>query len=123
MPLETARSIRKLGFMRWYERQLIESHAWLVTCLLCSIGIAVSLEGVNFREIGTATVTFVFIFAAGAICWQAIRRYQALMAQAEHLASQTTCGSCGTYARFRVLDTNSRMRVCCRKCSTEWLID
>lgn len=29
--MEPAESIVRLGFSRWYERQLIESHAYLVT--------------------------------------------------------------------------------------------
>ena len=32
--MEPARSIGRLGFRKWYERRLIESHAWLVTALL-----------------------------------------------------------------------------------------
>ena len=39
--MEPARSIGKLGFRRWYERQLIESHAWLITCFLCALAIAI----------------------------------------------------------------------------------
>ena len=33
--MDPTASIRKLGFRKWYERELIESHAALVTCLLC----------------------------------------------------------------------------------------
>jgi len=32
--MNTAESISKFGFKRWYERTLIESHAYLVTCFL-----------------------------------------------------------------------------------------
>ncbi|MBL8526548.1 MAG: hypothetical protein JNL68_02580, partial [Burkholderiales bacterium] len=42
-------SIRKLGFKRWYERQLIESHGYLVTCFLCMIVIAVALDDLSFK--------------------------------------------------------------------------
>ena len=34
--------IRKLGFRRWYERLLIEAHAWLVSCFLALV-LAVAL--------------------------------------------------------------------------------
>jgi hypothetical protein len=47
---EPARSIGKLGFRKWYERRLIESHAWLITCFLCALGIAASLEGLSFKR-------------------------------------------------------------------------
>ena len=42
-------SIRKLGFKRWYERQLIESHGYLVTCFLSMILIAVALDDVTAK--------------------------------------------------------------------------
>ena len=35
--MSPADGIRKLGFRRWYERQLIESHAYFLTCFLCMI--------------------------------------------------------------------------------------
>jgi hypothetical protein len=123
VPLDTARSIARLGFRRWYERQLIESHAWLVTVLLCGIAIAVSLEMVSLKDPGTAIVTLAFIFTAGLIVVHGLRRYQTLMALAESLASHSTCSACQTYARFRALDQNSRMKVQCRKCAHEWVID
>jgi hypothetical protein len=46
----SADDIRKLGFRRWYERQLLESHACLVTCFLCTILLAVCLEGAMPRS-------------------------------------------------------------------------
>ena len=123
MPIETARSIAKLGFRRWYERQLIESHAWLVSCLLCGIAIAVCLEMVSLRDPGTALVTLAFIFTAGLIIVHGLRRYQVLMTLAEQLASHSTCTACHSYARFRAMDENPRMKVQCRKCGHEWTLD
>jgi hypothetical protein len=35
--LQSALGIRKLGFERWFERQLIESHVYFVTSFLCLI--------------------------------------------------------------------------------------
>ncbi len=122
MPIETARSIAKLGFRRWYERQLIESHAWLISVLLCGIAIAVSVEMVSLRDPGTAVVTLAFIFTAGLIILHGLRRYQFLMMLAEQLASHSTCTACKTYAKFRALDENPRMKVQCRKCGHEWTI-
>lgn len=123
MPIETARSIRKLGFKRWYERQLIESHVWLVTCLLCGIAIAASLEMVNLKNLGATLVTLAFVFTAGLIVMHGFRRYQVLMALAEDIASHSTCTACNAYAKFRPMDENPRMKVQCRKCGHEWVID
>lgn len=35
--MELAEGIRKIGFARWYERQLMEAHLYLVTAFLCLI--------------------------------------------------------------------------------------
>ncbi len=123
MPIETARSIKKLGFKRWYERQLIESHAWLVTCLLCGVAIAASLEMVNLKDPGATIVTLAFVFVAGLIVMHGLRRYQRLRLLAEQLASHSTCPGCSAYAKFRAMDENPRMRVQCRKCGHEWTLD
>ncbi|HYD56310.1 MAG TPA: hypothetical protein VEB41_05340 [Burkholderiales bacterium] len=122
MPIEAARSIAKLGFKRWYERQLIESHAWLITVLLCGIAIAATLEMVNFREAGTALVTLAFVFTAGLIILHGFKRYRDLMVLAEEVAANSTCTACQTYARFRALDEKPQMKVQCRKCGHEWLL-
>jgi ribosomal protein S27E len=114
VPIDTARSIARLGFKRWYERQLIESHAWLVTCLLCGIAIAASLEMVNFRDPGATAMTLAFVFTAGLVTLHGFRRYQVLMSLAEQLAS---------YAKFRAMDANPRMKVQCRKCGHQWTLD
>ena len=42
--MEPADSIRRLGFARWYERRLIEGHAWFVSGFMCMIAIAASME-------------------------------------------------------------------------------
>ena len=123
MPLETARSIARLGFKRWYERQLIESHAWLVTVLLCGIAIAASLEMINWKELGTSIVTLAFVFTAGLIVMHGFRRYRAIMTLAEQLASHSVCSACQSYAKFRAMDENPRMKVQCRKCGHQWVID
>ncbi len=122
--MEPARSIGKLGFRRWYERQLVESHAWLVTCFLCMLGVAASLEGFSFRAPGLGPiVTLVFVFAAGCVGWYGWRRYRALMEQAERIGDQSTCGACGLYGRFKVESEAPLLRVCCRKCGNSWTIE
>ncbi len=47
--MEPAAGIGKLGFSRWYERELIEGHAWLITCFLCMLAIAACVESMSFR--------------------------------------------------------------------------
>jgi hypothetical protein len=113
--------IARLGFRKWYERRLIEAHAWLVTAFLCVIVIAAGLEILTFKDgllraLGSAGV----VFFAGLIAWFGVRRFIALLAEAEHLGSQSTCESCQRYAVFNVIAQSPRMSVRCRKCGHEW---
>jgi hypothetical protein len=120
--VEPARSIGKLGFRRWYERQLIESHAWLITCFLCALAIAAVLEGFSFKR-PESVLILLFVFVAGLVCWHALKRYKLIMDEAERLGEQSTCGSCRTYAAFKVIGEYPKMNVRCRKCGNEWLLD
>ena len=119
---EPARSIGKLGFRRWYERRLIESHAWLISCFLCALGIAASIEALSFKR-PEFVLTLAFVFVAGLVCWYALQRYRTIMDEAERLGEQSTCGSCRTYARFSVIGDYPKMSVRCRKCGNEWQLE
>ena len=120
MTAEPARSIEKMGFKRWYERQLFESHAWLVTCILCALAICSVLELVGLRITSVASlITMVFVYLAGLVAWHSLKRYRSIMAQAERLSEQSTCKSCRTYAAFD-LTAERPLSARCRKCGNEW---
>lgn len=128
--------IAKIGFRRWYERQLIESHLYFVTCFLCMILVASCLEAASFRDLGLKPLVLVGIALAGGfvgiVSW---RRYQTLMARAELVAEQSTCKQCHTYGSFQVHASGVAdadpvtgmidlwLRVRCRKCGHEWRIE
>lgn len=120
--MEPADSIGRIGFRRWYERQLIEGHAWFITCFMCMIAIAACMEELNFRGPLPRLFAYVaLVVAAGAVGIYGLRRYQQIMARAETLGEHATCAACGTYARFTMLGD---AQVRCRKCGNEWrLID
>lgn len=116
--MEPADSIRRLGFARWYERRLIEGHAWFVSGFLCMIVIAASMEELSFRGSFGRLLFYAFIVTASvAIGIYGLRRYQQILTEAEHLGEQATCRECGAYARFRLI---SQSEVRCRKCDHEW---
>jgi hypothetical protein len=122
--MEPARSIGKIGFRRWDERRLIESHAWLVTSLLCALAISVALEALNFRESSVNTViTIAFCFVGGLFSWHGLRQYGSLMRQAETLAEHSRCGSCREYDKFHMVGEYPTMTVRCRKCGNQWDLD
>ena len=119
---EPAQSIGKLGFRKWYERQLIEGHAWFITCFLCALAVFACLEELSFqgsaiRLLGVGA----FVVAASALAVYALTRYQQIMVQADRIGQHSTCAGCGTYARVSMLNQTIAK---CRKCGNEWrLID
>jgi len=118
--MEPADSIRRLGFARWYERRLIEGHAWFVSVFLCMIAIAACMEELNFRGSVVRLLAYVTLVAASAaIGLYGMRRYQSILTEAERLGEHATCPACGAYARFRLI---SPSQVRCRKCAHEWCL-
>ena len=103
--MDLVESIRKRGFKKWYERQLIESHLYLVTCFLCMILVAACAEQLNFRAPGATPVLMLALVLGGGFVglfsWQ---RYKAIMTVAEIYGDHSTCGQCNAYAKFEVLD-------------------
>ena len=122
-------AVRKRGFRRWYERQLVESHAYLVTGVLSVIMTLIALETIEFRESLANTLALVAIAAGGG--WLSIfawKQFSRLLFRAEALAGQAVCQTCRTYGRFEIVDAHDStdalfgrwLRVRCRKCSHEW---
>jgi hypothetical protein len=129
--------IRKIGFRRWYERQLIESHIYLVTGFLCMVVVLACFEGFSLRMPGWETLMrLVVMMVGGAIGWWTLLRYLAVLTFAEHAAEHSVCGKCGTYRGIELSSTATRpagtredekaglqsVGVRCRKCGNEWVI-
>ena len=118
--MEPADSIRRLGFARWYERRLIEGHAWFVSGFICMIAIAACFEELSFRGSFLRLILYVTVVAsAAAVGIYGLRRYQVIMVEAETLGEHATCRACGAYARFRLISSS---QVRCRKCDNEWCL-
>lgn len=132
--------IRTEGFKRWYERQLIEGHVWLVTWFLAVIvvvsGIEVAGSGRGSRLVGALLVLGGLGLAV--LSWH---RYRVLLAVAERLGEQANCPKCRTYARFVVLSSSPsqlpdggdagmekaarggpKLQVRCRECGEHWML-
>jgi hypothetical protein len=137
-PLVTpADGIRKFGFRRWYERQLIEGHVYFVTCVLSMIVVAVCLEQIDWRAAGQEFALVVYIVGGLLLAFSSLRRYNFLLFRAERFGNQSTCQNCRTYGVMSVLDAgvsaaeersarasdNSWIRVRCKKCGHEWRMD
>jgi len=122
--MQPAAAIGKLGFRRWYERELLVGHGWLVACLLCAFALLALIEDLGYRTAGLGPlITIVAAFAVGCIAWYALQRYLQMLFRAQHLAERSTCKRCAAYGRYRVIGaTSSSMTVCCRNCGNEWTI-
>ncbi len=125
-----AQDIARLGFRRWYERQLIESHVWLITGFMSGVLIVALLEDLNPRGNGSfSMMSLLVILAAVPLAAIALHRYIHLLQRAELFAGQCTCPACTLYGAVRVIDAGAGLphpdqglmiRVSCRKCGHCW---
>ena len=125
--MQLAEGIRRRGFRKWYERELLKSHACLVLLFVCSIGLLGAFEFYSARaplqdrlRDGGAIVLFVLVGL-----WS-LRRYLYLLMHAEAVANQAVCAMCQTYGRFTLVSVqmgeSPALRVRCGKCQHEWPI-
>ena len=124
----TIEGIRKHGFRKWYERQLIEGHVWLVTLLLAVLATAAGIEMLSIRD-GVAEFVFdtAVVLGGATVSWYAWLRYAWAMRVAEHVGHQAVCPGCRRYG-FRPVppaETGDPMRLVavCRRCGHRWPID
>jgi hypothetical protein len=122
-------AVRKRGFHQWYERQLIEGHAYLVTGLLSLLMAALALEMIEFRESILNSMVLALVAAIGGwLSLSAWRQFTKLMACAQSLAGQAVCGKCRAYGKFDVVRAHDSHQglsgrslvVRCRKCQHQW---
>jgi len=141
--MELAKEVRKRGFRSWYERQLIESHLYLTTCIVCALGVAAFIGA--YQSSGGIAYRLIMLLAAfvcGAIAIHAWQRYRVMMVRAQRLADKATCAECGAYGMLGVIDASRTahpvydergvskaddadaawLRVQCKRCGHDWTI-
>jgi len=124
--MKLADGIRKHGFRKWYERELLHSHAHLLLTFFCAIGLFAAFEALGrFRSVSDQLTDLVAIAVCAAVGIWALRRYLRLLMHAEVTAHQADCPQCKAYARFKLESENARessVLVCCTKCQHRWTI-
>lgn len=118
-------SFKRVGFRKWYERQLLSSHAHMVLAFLSMIALVSSMEAFRTSQGDTQMANVLFVVVCAAIGLWALRRYLFLLLRAEATANQASCPDCGDYGRFRVVGHRPRLDeidVRCHKCSRDWII-
>jgi hypothetical protein len=129
--MSTIEGIRKLGFRKWYERQLVEGHLYLVMMILAMLMAAAGYEVLSTEKTAFALLFDGAIVAAGALlAWFSWRRYTSKMIIAEHVGGQASCPGCRRYG-FRAVPVSEsgpqarplQLIASCRQCGTRWPID
>ncbi|WP_332815424.1 hypothetical protein [Ramlibacter sp.] len=123
--LGLAEAFRRAGFRKWYERELLSSHAHLVLAFLSLVAVFAALEASRDGGPAERLVNLVYVLLSAAIGAWALRRYLFLLTRAEGVANQAQCESCGEYGRFKVVAPHGgsdEAEVCCRRCQHHWVI-
>ena len=120
-----ADGIRKVGFRKWYERELLSSHAHMLLAFLCVIALMAAMEAFQGGTREQKIVTECLCVVSALLGLWALRRYLYLLMHAEEVANQANCPECGTYGRL-TLDAHDRRSgevvVRCRQCAHLWKI-
>jgi hypothetical protein len=122
--MSAAQTIRRIGFRKWYERELMRSHANLVLLLFATLGMlgAIEVYSVRLGWLDQGKVIAAGV-ASAVIGYAALRRYLYLLNHAEFVAGQARCRGCATYAKWDAQEgvgDETRLRVCCRRCGHRW---
>ena len=116
-------SLNRVGFRRWYERQLMAGHAHLVLCLFALLGVMGGAEAFArvAQDLGGKLLDVGAIAVSVVIGVWALRQYAQRMALAEFVAGQATCPGCSTYGRLRGICAHAEgAQVECHKCARRW---
>lgn len=134
--MQPSEYIRRFGFRRWYERQLIESHAYLALGFIALILMLSGAEVLGDMKSGGSYLGVLSMAAVGGllvlVAW---KRFNVLLARAERFAEAAECPTCRAWGKFRVLAQETTpegdppeagrphwLRVRCAQCKGEWRI-
>lgn len=125
-PFEQA--LRRHGFRKWYERELLSGHAHMLLAFLCVIGLMASIEAFQGADLSGRLLDVGMVLVCAAMGLWALRRYLYLLMHAEAVANQATCGQCGIYgaiepqANPEESSASPGSPVRCRRCGHGWTI-
>ncbi len=135
--MQVTEYIQRHGFRRWYERQLIESHAYLALGFIALILMLAGMEVLGDTDAGPRYLIILTSAAVGGVLmWVAWRRFNTLLMRAEHFAEAATCPQCKAWGKFKVLAQESAraedppeagrphwLKVRCTKCEAAWRLE
>lgn len=121
-----ADGIRRLGFRKWYERELLSSHAHMTLAILAAVAMLASFEAFQGSSPVDKLVNTGFVVASAGIALWSLRRYLFLLMHAEELANQANCAGCQAYGQLQLIEepamrhTPGLVPVCCKRCGFRW---
>ena len=132
--MQVTRYIERHGFRRWYERQLIESHAYLA---LGFVALILLLSGMELLSDAEGAIRYLMVLmtaaAGGVLTVVSWRRFTTLLSRAEHFGEAATCPKCKAWGKFKVLAQESSnaddppeagrphwLSVRCKLCEAVW---
>ena len=122
-----AEGIRRHGFRKWYERQLMQSHLHMLLLVFCAVGLLGAFEVYSRKApLSDQLSVAASVAACVAVGIWAMRRYLYMLMHAEHVANQAVCAHCKAYGRLDLLQFDAghqRVKVCCQRCGYAWPID
>ena len=132
--MSVAEYILQHGFRRWYERQLIESHAYLALAFVALILLLSGVEVMGDAKGGASYLATLLAAALGGVLMLvAWWRFTVLLRRAEQFAEGATCSGCAAWGKFKVLGQEAApddeppeagkphwLRVRCTQCGHEW---
>ena len=115
--------MKRLNFVRWHERQLFASFAWLISCLLCGFLFFAVIEFVAMKASGIfSIISLVALYAIGLAAIELFRRFWLKFSLAQYCASSATCNQCNSYGLFEVRAETWPIYAKCQKCGHQWVI-
>ena len=126
--MKLADGIRKHGFIRWHERELLLGHGWLALALLAAVMCFTALElifddtgGMSSRVFGALAFALLALLTV-----HLLNRFFVHLVAAQRASAQAVCPHCATFGRLLLIGEDfghGRVQVRCRKCATEWTMD
>ncbi len=122
-----AAGIQRVGFRKWYERELLSSHAHMALALIAAVAMMASFEAFRGGSAGEKLTNTAFVLVCGAIALWSMRRYLYLLMHAEEMANQANCAQCQAYGLLKLQEVEDRrlaaqrlVPVCCKRCGFQW---
>lgn len=122
-----AAGIQRVGFRKWYERELLSSHAHMALALIAAVAMMASFEAFRGASAGEKVMNTAFVLVCAAIALWSMRRYLYLLMHAEEMANQANCAQCQAYGLLKLQEVEDRrlaaqrlVPVCCKRCGFQW---